>query len=423
MGATEPAETRKDMMAEETYQSYEEAAATYMDRLRALQTAARVPEGAAPRRGAAPIAAEALVARAEDIAEVSASMATLAEPYVASEDAATRQGISNQMLAQAAAEMQLATELLQATSEEEAAPQAATRAARGLQLQQAISAVESAMALPLQQGLPVVASRARRAEGLQTPQAARAALEQSAIVTTVAITSRTVELGSSIVVDLVLRTEWSAVVAGASLLRQDIAEKLEAVSAEASALFKRAVTAAASTLLNVYDKIRLLLGKRVESLARQRVQEWLEQIKDEEGQEAQETLFSNLLGQFYGLDDFKQELPDWTAQSEADMGVITKTAAQVEALADQYAVFAGRLGTLQTAVVLARMVKVPQVLFAIAVIEVALLAVVVYAGADYIGYRQPRFPNMAKGVAEVIREGLAAQPDGDDDNDNDSEGA
>lgn len=407
------------MMAEETYQTYEEAAATYMARMRALQTVARGPEGAAPRRGAAPIAAETLVAQAEDIAEVSASMATLAEPYVASENAATRQGISNQMLAQAAAELQLATELLQAATEVEAGPQPATRAARGLQLQQAISAVESAMTLPVEQGLPVVAGRTRRAEGPQTSEAARAALERSAIVTTSAITRRTVELGSSIVFDLVLKTEWSVVAAGASLLRKDIAEKLEAVSAEASALFKHAVTAAAKTLLNVYDKIRLLLGKRVESLARQRMQEWLEQIKDEEGQETQETLFSNLLGQFYGVNDFKQELPGWTAQSEADVGVMNTTAAQVEALADQYAVFAGRLGALQTAVILARMVKVPQVLFAIAVIEVALLAVVVYAGADYIGYRQPRFPNMAKGVAEVIRERLVAQPEtppgGDDD--------
>jgi hypothetical protein len=34
------------------------------------------------------------------------------------------------------------------------------------------------------------------------------------------------------------------------------------------------------------------------------------------------------------------------------------------------------------------------------------LAVLVYGGFDYVGYKQPGFLNLTKGVAEVIQENL-----------------
>ena len=40
-------------------------------------------------------------------------------------------------------------------------------------------------------------------------------------------------------------------------------------------------------------------------------------------------------------------------------------------------------------------------------IRIVLLAALAYAGYDYVGYREPCFPNLTKGVAEAIREGLA----------------
>jgi hypothetical protein len=395
-------------MTAEQYSTYDEAAAAYLTRLRALRDAAGTAPGPFARRGAAGMPGETLVEQAGEIADVSASLVTLAKPYVESTDPATRQGISAQLLAQAAAELQLATELLQLTPGEdtEPAPFAATRAADGMQLRQAISAVESVMAQPVGQAFAFAAGPVRAATRPETPEAAREALEKSASTATTAITQRTVELGSTIVLDLTLRTEWTAVVTGASLLREDVAEKLETIRAGVSAVVQRIVNAAAATLLNVYDKILLLLGKDVEDTARQKIQEWLEQLKGEDGAERQERLLASLLERFYNVDGFREELKGWLSQTAAGVETVNDTTAQVDRVGGQYATFTGHLGALQTAATLARMVKIPQVLTVIAAIEVALLAVVVYAGLDYIGYRAPRFPNMAKGVAEIVRAGL-----------------
>jgi hypothetical protein len=386
-------------MATETYTTYEEAAQDYLNAFAALQQAPAVPEAA--RRGAGDIPAEILIDRADEIAEASASMVDLSKAYVESPDPAMREGISGQLLAQAAAEMQLATELLQIAEEEENRPAPATRAARGVQLREAISAMEKTMAMPMAQGLPAGPVRRGAAEPATLEQATKA-LEQSAAVTTRSITQRVTELGGDIALNLLLQTEWAAVAAGATLLRKDIAEKLDTVKEGAGKLFARAVTTAAKTILNVYDKILALLGRNVESLARQRVHGWLEKIRAED----QIDLFDTLVSKFYGIDDFSQELKGWLADTKADLAAVNLTAGQVNALAGKFATLAGYLATLETVVVLAKLIKIPQVLAIIAGIQLLLLTVVVYAGFDYIGYKEPRFPNLTKGVAEVIREGL-----------------
>ena len=75
-------------------------------------------------------------------------------------------------------------------------------------------------------------------------------------------------------------------------------------------------------------------------------------------------------------------------------------------LSDKFVVFVGRLNTVGDVVGLARFIKLPQVLVIVTGIRVALLAVLVYAGYDYLGYKEPRFPNLTKGIGEVVQESL-----------------
>ena len=382
------------------YDSYEQAAQEYIREFIALRQSPPAPQVAS--RGAGDIPAEILINRADAIADISAGMNILATVYIESSDAAVREGISGHLVAQAAAELQVALELLQVVEEEKGRPAPATRAARGVQLREVIGGLEKAMSIPVEQGLPSARAKKRAAARPTNRKEATDALEQSAVVTMGAITQRVLELGVDIAKDLVLQTEWSIAVTGVTFLGKDIAEKLEAVKKGAGALVSRAVTTAAKTLLNVYDKFLALLGKDVQDLARQKIQEWLEKMSEEKRVD----LFNALMTRLYGIDAFKHELRGWLGETNAEVDTLIQSKDGVDVLGGKFATLAGRLAALETTVVLAKLLKIPQLLVIIAGIQVLLLAVIVYAGLDYVGYREVRFPKLTKGVAEIIREGL-----------------
>lgn len=385
------------------YSTYEEAVQDYLSRFRSLRGAPPAPAEVVTR-GAGEVAAETLIEQADEIADVSASMVDLAQGYLESPNPLLREGISGQLLAQAAAELQVAAELLRiAEGGEPGPPRPVTRAVRGAALRDAIGALEKAMEVPMSNGLAPPA-RIRRAA--VTPPAtldqAKDALQQAASTTTGAITQRVVEVGGDIAFNLVFNTEWAAVIQSAGLVSKDIANLLDKVKEGAGVLFQRAVTVAAKTLLNVYDKILALLGKDVEDQARGRIQEWLEEIK----QQGKIELFDQLVGRLYRVEEFKAELPGWLKETKADPDRIGVTTEAVRALSDKFIVLMGRINAIGDVVGLAKFIQAPQVLVVITGMRIVLLAVLVYAGYDYIGYREPRFPNLTKGVAEVIRESL-----------------
>ena len=114
-----------------------------------------------------------------------------------------------------------------------------------------------------------------------------------------------------------------------------------------------------------------------------------------------------LLGKLYRVDEFKARLDSWLEETEAGVEQINTATGAVTVLSDKFVVFVGHLNTVGDVVGLARFIKLPQVLVIVTGIRVALLAVLVYAGYDYLGYKEPRFPNLTKGIGEVVKEGLA----------------
>lgn len=390
-------------MATRTYQTYEEATQDYLAWFRALRDAPPV-KSKTVTRGAADIPVDTLIARADEIADVSASMVTLAKSYLEAPDLTLREGISGHLIAQAAAEFQLAAELLQITESEPVVPTMATRAARGAALQDAIRLLEKTMATPASKGLAPAARITRTAIDLpEEVESAKKALREAAIVGVNAITQRVRELGEALAMDLITQTEWRAVMEGATLLNKDIAEKLEALKHGVGALFKRAVAAAAKTLLNVYDKIMALLGKDLKDSARKQIKEWLGKIEEEQKVDLIEAFVDRL----YRISAFERALDGWLEKTSADADKVNETTRAVREVPTKFAVLAGYLGTAENVVVVAkRFLKFPQVLVVAAGIQIALLAVIVYSGYDYIGYRELSFPNLARGVAQVVQERL-----------------
>jgi hypothetical protein len=373
-------------MATGAYQSYEEAIGDYLAKFRALRDAPAT-RSETVTRGAGDVAAEVLIEQADEIAAISGHMVVLAQDYLEAPDPTRREGISGQLLTQAAAELQVATELLQLTEEHTSArPSAPTpRAARGTALRDAINALEESMAIPLSQGL-LPSARATRggAASPATLDEAKGALKHAATTTTGVILQRVRELGGDIAFDLVTGTQWTAVIEGAALLNKDIANLLETVRQGVGALFARAVAAAGRTLLNVYDKIMAVLGKDVENKARKQVQEWMERIKKDQKVE----LFDALVGHLYQVDALKHELDERLAMTAAQLGALNQASEAVNALSHKFIILAGRMNALESGLRLAKLIKIPQVLVIVAGLQVALLAAVVYTGYDYIGYKE-----------------------------------
>jgi hypothetical protein len=385
------------------YGSYEEAAQDYLARFRALREAPSVPTDVVTR-AAGDIPAETLIDRADEIADVSARMVPLSREYLQAPDMTLRQGITGQLIAQAAAELQLATELVHIAQIEGAGPPGpATRAVHSTALQEAIDAMEASMVTPAAQGLVSSVGVARAAVPVPaTLGDAKDALRRAATTSAGSIVQHVCEFGGDVAWDLAFNTRWMAVIDGATLLRKDIAEKLEPVKEGVSALVSRAVKAASRTLLNVYDKIMALLGKDAEDQARQKVREWLEKIREKE----EIDLFDVLVGRLYRVEALQVDVERWLAGTTAGLDVIHETTYAVRALQDQFIVLVGRMRMLEDVVGLAKLIKLPQMLLIVAAVQIGLLAALVYAGLDYVGYRAPLFPNIAKGVGEVIEESL-----------------
>ncbi len=449
-------------MSEKSYQSYDEAAAAYLAEFDALLKPPRRPRGA-PRSAQGPAAlapARTLVKRADAIAEISAAMIPLARAELQADDRAVSEGMSAHLAAQAGAELRLAFELLQMVEEETGGlgggeaepkrdeprevgsdeagptdegpgvaiavaedagpsmraagmagptptePSMAGLAERGIAMQQMVQSLHKAMDVPPARALaPAAPARRGAAAAPAGIELAKAALREAAISSVTAISDRAQALGEAVAVDLITQTEWRAVVSGAAMINKEIAAKLESLKKGVGALIERAVAAATKTLLNVYDKLLALLGKDAENQARQKVQGWLEEIK----RDGKVDLLGKLLARLYRITAFRATLDEWLAAAPADVDKVNGATSAVQAVPAKFATLAGYLQTVEDAVTLAkRFVKLPQVLAVAAGIQVLLLTVIVYSGYDYIGYRELKFPNLARGVAQVVQEHLGA---------------
>ena len=119
-------------------------------------------------------------------------------------------------------------------------------------------------------------------------------------------------------------------------------------------------------------------------------------------------LFGQLIGRLYQVNALESTLPGWLEKTRADVDKINGTTKEVAVLSDKFTVLVERISDVGDAIGLAKLVQAqfPQLLAVVTAIRVALLAVLVYAGYDYIGYEQTRYANLTKGVAEVIRDNL-----------------
>lgn len=393
-------------MIARTYASYEAAVSDYLAQFQALLEPPTAATGPMTRGASAP-PTDVLVERAAALADISAEMIPLAADYLTASDPSLREGISAHLLAQAAAEMQVATELLQIAAGE--MPGVAVPAARGAQpeargdLREVIASMEQVLRAPLG-ARPAVPQMATRGAAVTDPEQAKQGLQAAAKATTTAISQQVVKVGGDLAFNLVFKTQWTAVINSAGMLNKDVARQLENIKAGANAAAQRAATVASKTLLNVFDKVLALLGQDGQTVARKQVQAWLDDIQ----KSGKIELFAQLVGKLYRADDLVAVLPDWLQSSTVEVDVLNATTTQVTALSEKFTVLVEQVNKLGDVIGWAKFLEpqVPQLLAVCTAIRLSLLAVLVYAGYDYIGYEQRAFLNLTQGVGETIRANL-----------------
>jgi hypothetical protein len=381
-------------MSAKHYQTYEDASKDYLAKLRALMDPPQ-DAGGTVAGSAGEVPADVLIERAEEIASTSAAMIQLAQNYLESADSVIREGIGGHFIDQATAELMLAIELLQIAEEEQTGrpSTAAARATSSAALQEAISAVEKSSSEPVSNGISVGTSY--RATDSATIGEAASAVKQAVDSSTSSISRRVQELGGDIAFDLAIGTQWTEVIQGAALFNKDIGRLLESVKADTGALFSKAVTAAARTLPNVFEKVVALLGKDVETTARGKIREWLDQIKQTNKIE----LFNSLIETLYGVDAIIKSVERELKQPGASLETLNRAADAIKAVSDKFIVLIGRIRKLEDAMRLGKLIKIPQVLLVIVALQLGLLAALVYEGHDYL----------TRGLAGILRDNLGIQ--------------
>lgn len=392
-------------MPTEPSQSYQQAARDLVDRYELLLTAPRDRrEGVL--RVADDLPADHFVQVAAQIVEASADLTSQAVGLMQTGSPLLREGVSAQLIAQAAAEMQLAGELLSLTDEGSGAqPRAGvTRSTRGSALRAAIDGMREASLRPVEEGLAAYLPAVRRAApAVADAESAVMRLRTSVTQANRAIMRQAVDLSNEIALDLVMQTRWAAVLDGALLLRGEAAAKLGEIKKGLGGLIENAAGTAEKALLNIYDKLLVVLGKDTEDKARKQIREWLEKIKNEGKIDVLEELVAGL----YRVSAFQEELENWLKATSSPADKVARTAGEVDQVAQKYVVLCKQIDLLENAVGLAKLTGIPQVLIVVAGLQVGMLAVVIYSGYDAIGYQQKAFLDITRGVAQVVRDGLA----------------
>jgi hypothetical protein len=193
------------------------------------------------------------------------------------------------------------------------------------------------------------------------------------------------------------------------MTREDISAQLDKAQEGASALAQKAISTAEKTVLNAYDKMLAILGKDGQDVARKKIQQWLEQIEQEQEKDKKVGILGKAVANLYQVDNMTQEMEGWLAETQAEAAQINEGTEQVDLLADKFIALVGQVQLIAKVLSFVKLVPMPVVLTIYVGFQVGLLATLVYAGYDYVGYKQVNFADITKGVAQILQETLLAQ--------------
>lgn len=377
--------------------SYEELMADYMASLRDLSPALAEPRRTTIHAAVMPPPSdEEMADKAEALAARSAAVGARTAEYLHSEDQSQRELAEMKLLAQAAAELAVAGSLI-AQAEAAQAPRVRTRAGVPQEMPSppAIADLMGVLEAPIDAGTGAVVRRRRvRVAAPVDPDAAKDELRREVDSTLQDILSEAAETSQQAIEGLLLM-DAAVLKEAASVVSAELADKL---SEQASRLLASAISLA----LKAYDKILALLGAEMTSEIRQKVTEWIEELKSG-------ALLPTLLGQLYSTEAISGDIATWLEESEADVPTINATRDAVDRLGVNFEAKADLAGKAISALSVIKslpVVATPQAQLLLAGGYLAVTGYVIYAGYDHVDSDQIKLLDRVQGVHGTVQESL-----------------
>jgi hypothetical protein len=403
--------------------SYQAALDEFNQQLRGFFVA---PAGAAPvegvtRGGGAELPTEVLASRAEILVDASSRLGNLTVGYLDADESHLREAAEMKLLAQANAQAEVALNLLQtAIDESQGRGTAVTRSSRTAGSQQAIQQLLDVLDAPLDQGLqPFVEQRDLRGAADTDPAVARQALQDSVRRSLKNISRKSSQV-SSLGLDTLFSLDDTLIVKGVSLVSQDLADLVDKVIKGFNALLSRLASAAMRLLLQAYDWVLALIGKSGEQVARQKVRDWIDQLRQSHVQAGDEdTLASQLVEQVFATKAINDLVNQWVAASQVDSPTLNQTADAVDGLSARYEAKIGQVASFLKVASVARSLplpvdKLPYIQLVIAAVVLGLLGYTLFSGYDYVDSGSVNFfnrfqvhiPDRVEGVSLTVQKAL-----------------
>lgn len=377
--------------------SYHNLMADYTASLEDLSSSLTEPRRTLIRAAVAPPPSdEEMADKAEALAAKSAEVGARTAEYLRSEDQSQRELAEMKLLAQAAAELTVAGNLIVHAQAGET-PRARTLAGLPPEVPTlpAINDLMTVLEAPIDAGMGTVVQRRR--VRLAAPVDVAAAKD-----------SLRTEVASALqdILNAAAETSQQAI---EGLLLMDVAVLKEAASVVSTELIdklsegaSRLVASAVSLALTAYDKILELLGAEMTSEIRQKVAEWIEELKSG-------ALLPTLLGQLYSIEEISSDVATWLEESEADASAINTTRDSVDRLESNFQAKANLADKAISALSVIKalpVVATPQAQLLLAGAYLAVAGYVVYTGYDHVDSARIQALNRVQGVHATVQTGL-----------------
>lgn len=402
---------------------YSQAVARYAGQLRYMYTPVADPalEGLE-----APIdPAEILARRAEDLAGASADLGLRTIDFLKSDDMQQREGAEMKLLTQIAADLEIAGNLLTAVQADVAGQGVMEAANSPMYLASRTTVEQLAFTIeqPLDAGMmPFLFDARYRQLPPMNATGAGLVLQREAAHSLERISRRAARTvataGSSL-----LHMDMDTLRQGVSLISQEVAELIEGIATDFRAAARRLIQAALRLMLQAFDWVLALLGQDAETLARQRVRRWLDEIQDSRGQVREDYVY-RLINRIFTPEVYSREIAAWIEQTNAGMQALVDATEIVRSLAERYekkTEYVEKALRILSVVGLLPLpiARVPQFQVALAAIMLGLMGYTIFTGYDHSDsgsiYFLQRFripiPDRVTGVRRTVQQALGvAEP-------------
>jgi hypothetical protein len=329
------------------------------------------------------------------------------------------------LLGQAGAQLRVANELLVQASAASQAAEAGKltspgqfRAADSATLIVAVDELAQAIAQPLE-----VPSGEMRGDGdlPEDQDSARVFLARESAASLRAISRQASKVGGEAAQTL-LAFNPETLKLGASMLGKDVVAWLEETVQSVMVVVRKIVASALELIVQAYEWVARMLGKDLEAQAKEKINTWLDELRQAVSGKDGKTLVEELVTRLYTIDAIQKDVFAWTQATQADLAALHQATRAVQQLSQKYLQKTNQVSHFLQGIGLVRMVplpflKLPQAQVVIAGLVTALLAYVVYSGYDHVDSGRIIFykkfgvhiPDRVTGVRETVKTALKVQ--------------